>query len=69
MGSARPCWWCIEWCRWADIECIFHWCAEIDRFEAVKANDSSMDRYQKCAGRKLFAGTVSVPASFATEFG
>ncbi|KAH8114822.1 hypothetical protein DFH11DRAFT_1840857 [Phellopilus nigrolimitatus] len=24
-GNARPCWRCLEWCKWAGIKRIFHW--------------------------------------------
>ena len=25
LGNAKPCWRCLEWCRWAGVRRIFHW--------------------------------------------
>ena len=38
MGSAKPCWRCVEWCRWAGVKRIFHWNGEDGKFDMVKVN-------------------------------
>lgn len=30
LGNAKPCWRCLEWCRWAGVRRIFYWDASID---------------------------------------
>ena len=30
LGNAKPCWRCLEWCRWAGVRRIFYWDATID---------------------------------------
>lgn len=58
MGSARPCWRCLEWCRWAGVKRIFHWNAEENRFEVVKVNSAQSGQYETHADIRLFAGLV-----------
>jgi hypothetical protein len=59
MGSARPCWRCVEWCRWAGVKRIFHWNGEEGRFDVVKVNTAERDQYETHADIRLFAGMVS----------
>lgn len=59
MGTARPCWRCLEWCRWAGVKRIFHWNAEDGRFDAVKVNSAERNQYETHADIRLFAGLVS----------
>jgi len=56
MGSARPCWRCVEWCRWAGVKRIFHWNGEDGKFEVVKVNTAVRDQYETHADIRLFAG-------------
>ncbi|KAI0698187.1 hypothetical protein C8T65DRAFT_660991 [Cerioporus squamosus] len=56
MGSAKPCWRCIEWCRWAGVKRIFHWDADEGRFIVVKVNDAQSGQYETHADIRLFAG-------------
>lgn len=67
MGSARPCWRCLEWCRWAGVKRVFHWNAEEGRFDVVKVNSAaaSLDQYETHADFRLFAGLVSRSVSFS----
>ena len=58
MGSAKPCWRCIEWCRWAGVKRIFHWDADEGRFVVVKVNDAQSGQYETHADIRLFAGLV-----------
>ena len=58
MGSARPCWRCVEWCRWAGVKRIFHWNGEDGKFEVVKVNTAERDQYETHADIRLFAGMV-----------
>lgn len=57
-GNARPCWRCLEWCKWAGIKRIFHWNEEERRFEVVKVNSASPEQYETHADGRLFAGLV-----------
>jgi hypothetical protein len=59
MGSARPCWRCVEWCRWAGVKRIFHWNGEEGKFDMVKVNTAERDQYETHADIRLFAGMVS----------
>ncbi|RDX47700.1 hypothetical protein OH76DRAFT_1384976 [Lentinus brumalis] len=56
MGSAKPCWRCLEWCRWAGVKRIFHWDADEGRFLVVKVNDAQSGQYETHADIRLFAG-------------
>ncbi|KAI0290050.1 hypothetical protein BC826DRAFT_1187497 [Russula brevipes] len=56
MGSARPCWRCVEWCRWAGVKRIFHWNGEDGKFDMVKVNTAERDQYETHADVRLFAG-------------
>lgn len=58
-GNARPCWRCLEWCRWAGIKRIFHWNEVTSQFEVVKVNNSEPGHYETHADIRLFAGLVS----------
>ena len=58
MGSAKPCWRCLEWCRWAGVKRIFHWNADENRFEVVKVNNADSGQYETHADIRLFAGLV-----------
>jgi len=60
MGSARPCWRCVEWCRWAGVKRIFHWNGEDSKFEVVKVNTAEREQYETHADIRLFAGMVSL---------
>ncbi|KAI0000762.1 hypothetical protein BJV74DRAFT_899020 [Russula compacta] len=64
MGSARPCWRCVEWCRWAGVKRIFHWNGEDGKFDMVKVNTAERDQYETHADVRLFAGMVSMCRSF-----
>ena len=59
MGSARPCWRCLEWCRWAGVKRVFHWNGDEARFECVKVNESHQEPYETRADMRLAAGLVS----------
>jgi len=56
MGSARPCWRCLEWCRWAGVKRIFHWNGEEGKFDVVKVNTAERDKYETHADIRLFSG-------------
>jgi len=57
MGSASPCWRCLEWCRWAGVKRIFHWNGEESKFDVVKVNSAQGDNmYETHADFRLFAG-------------
>ncbi|KAH9943891.1 hypothetical protein B0H21DRAFT_823431 [Amylocystis lapponica] len=56
MGSARPCWRCLEWCKWAGVKRIFHWDVEEGKFEMVKVNGAQGGMYETHADIRLFAG-------------
>ncbi|KAI0248922.1 hypothetical protein BJV78DRAFT_1284368 [Lactifluus subvellereus] len=56
MGSAKPCWRCVEWCRWAGVKRIFHWNGEDGKFEMVKVNTAERDQYETHADIRLHAG-------------
>ena len=58
-GNARPCWRCLEWCRWAGVKRIFHWNEETSSFNVVKVNSASIGVYETHADTRLFAGLVS----------
>ncbi|KAI0742927.1 hypothetical protein C8Q80DRAFT_1259355 [Daedaleopsis nitida] len=58
MGSAKPCWRCLEWCRWAGVKRIFHWNAEEAKFEVVKVNNAESGQYETHADIRLYAGMV-----------
>jgi hypothetical protein len=59
MGSAKPCWRCLEWCRWAGVKRIFHWNGEEGKFDMVKVNTAERDQYETHADIRLFAGMAS----------
>ncbi|KAI0062969.1 hypothetical protein BV25DRAFT_1870135 [Artomyces pyxidatus] len=56
MGDAKPCWRCLEWCRWAGVKRVFHWNAEAGRFDMVKVNTVDRDQYATHADVRLYAG-------------
>ncbi|OSX58020.1 hypothetical protein POSPLADRAFT_1061107 [Postia placenta MAD-698-R-SB12] len=57
MGTARPCWRCLEWCRWAGIKRIFHWNDEERKFDMIKVNNAQdYVMYETHADLRLFAG-------------
>ncbi|KAI0772341.1 hypothetical protein BD413DRAFT_623058 [Trametes elegans] len=58
MGSAKPCWRCLEWCRWAGVKRIFHWNADEGKFDVVKVNSAERGQYETHADIRLFAGLV-----------
>ncbi len=58
MGSARPCWRCVEWCRWAGVKRIFHWNGEDGKFDMVKVNTAERGQYETHADIRLYAGMV-----------
>ncbi|KAI0830324.1 hypothetical protein BC628DRAFT_1313925 [Trametes gibbosa] len=60
FGSAKPCWRCLEWCRWAGVKRIFHWDAEKGKFDVVKVNSPERGQYETHADIRLFAGLVCV---------
>ncbi|KAI0696091.1 hypothetical protein BC835DRAFT_1414489 [Cytidiella melzeri] len=55
-GSAKPCWRCLEWCRWAGVKRVFHWNSEEGRFDVVKVNGDGRENYETRADLRLFAG-------------
>jgi hypothetical protein len=59
LGNAKPCWRCLEWCRWAGVKRVFHWNGEENRFDAVKVNGAERENYETRADTRLFAGLVS----------
>lgn len=64
MGSAKPCWRCLEWSRWAGVKRIFHWNADENKFDVVKVNSEQREPYETHSDVRLFAGAVSyVPQS------
>ena len=64
MGSAAPCWRCLEWCRWAGVKRIFHWNGDESRFDVVKVNNAQgAVMYETHADVRLFAGLVRSFAS------
>jgi hypothetical protein len=64
MGSAKPCWRCVEWCRWAGVKRIFHWNGEDGKFDMVKVNTAERDQYETHADIRLYAGMVSSTFAF-----
>ena len=64
MGSAKPCWRCVEWCRWAGVKRIFHWNGEDGKFDMVKVNTAERDQYETHADIRLYAGMVSCLFAF-----
>jgi hypothetical protein len=58
MGSAKPCWRCVEWCRWAGVKRIFHWNGEDGKFDMVKVNTAERDQYETHADIRLYAGML-----------
>ena len=60
VGNARPCWRCIEWCKWAGVKRIFHFVGDAGQFHVVKVNEARGDAtYETHADVRLFAGAVS----------
>ena len=59
MGTAKPCWRYVEWCRWAGIERIFHWNGEYGKFDMVKVNTAERDQYETHGDIRLYAGMMS----------
>lgn len=56
LGDAKPCWRCLEWCRWAGVKRVFHWNGDEQRFEVVKVNSAERENYETRADSRLFAG-------------
>ncbi|KAI0339138.1 hypothetical protein BDW22DRAFT_1347992 [Trametopsis cervina] len=56
MGDAKPCWRCLEWCRWAGVKRVFHWNSEEGRFDMVKVNSEGRENYETRADSRLFSG-------------
>lgn len=57
VGCAKPCWRCIEWCRWAGVKRIFHCDGQWGKFQVVKVNESC-SVYETQADIRLFNGMV-----------
>ncbi|KDQ55971.1 hypothetical protein JAAARDRAFT_48384 [Jaapia argillacea MUCL 33604] len=55
-GTAKPCWRCLEWCKWAGVKRIFHWNNEEGKFDVVKVNSAVIEQYETHADIRLFAG-------------
>ena len=61
LGNAKPCWRCLEWCRWAGVRRIFYWDASAndDDDEELSGGDcpsdsasvDSTDTWEKPKGR------------------
>jgi len=64
LGNAKPCWRCLEWCRWAGVRRIFYWDASVgddddddgDRlssseYSSDSASLDSTDTWEKPKGR------------------
>ena len=51
MGSARPCWRCVEWCR-SGVKRIFHWNGDGYKFDVVKVDKADRDQYRHSAFRR-----------------
>lgn len=68
-GDARPCWRCLEWCRWAGIKRIFHWNKETNTFDVVKVNSALGSMYETHADQRLFAGLVSIESTSYFTYG
>lgn len=58
MGNAKPCWRCLEWCRWAGVKRVFHWNGEDGCWEVVKVNSAERENYETKADGRLFANLV-----------
>jgi hypothetical protein len=58
MGTSRPCWRCVEWCRWAGVKRIFHWNGDEMRWDVVKVKSARKDQYETHADIRLSAGLV-----------
>lgn len=58
MGNAKPCWRCLEWCRWAGVKRVFHWNGEDNCWEVVKVNSAERENYETKADGRLFANLV-----------
>lgn len=57
IGNARPCWRCVEWCRWAGVRRIFHYDGELGLFLVVKVNGVGTDTvYETQSDVRLYAG-------------
>lgn len=58
VGSAKPCWRCLEWCRWAGVKRVFHWNGIERKFDVVKVNEAceQLDAYETHADGRLYAG-------------
>lgn len=60
VGSAKPCWRCVEWCRWAGVKRIFHWNGQEHRFDVIKVNSAERQAYETNSDARLFNGSVSL---------
>jgi hypothetical protein len=60
MGSAKPCWRCVVWCRWAGVKRIFHWNGEDGKFDVVKVNTAEEDQYETHADIRLRHGEMFI---------
>lgn len=58
MGDAKPCWRCLEWCRWAGIKRVFHWNDHEGKFDVVKVNGDGRENYETRADLRMFSGMV-----------
>ena len=59
MGPAKPCWRCLEWCRWAGVKRVFHWDSDAGGFDVVKVSEDGRENYETRADMRLFSGMVS----------
>lgn len=55
VGCAKPCWRCIEWCRWAGVKRIYYCDGQWGKFQVVKVNESC-SVYETQADIRLFNG-------------
>jgi tRNA(Arg) A34 adenosine deaminase TadA len=63
MGTAKPCWRCLEWCKWSGVKRIFHWNERDGRWDVVKVNSVEKDLYETHSDVKLYAGLVRFSSS------
>jgi len=62
VGPAKPCWRCLEWCRWAGVKRVFHYNGVEQRFESIKVNDTldTLGAYETHADGRLYAGLYTI---------
>jgi hypothetical protein len=57
LGNAKPCWRCLEWCRWAGVRRIFYWDASAGEDDNDEGGDEQLSSTE-CSSDSASVGST-----------